>query len=59
MAESGHQIELAVKTAFDNGYVFAERDGEKLRVSDSKTQHINGFFVHPAKFAYYKRIGLM
>ena len=59
MAECGHVIDLAVKMAFDHGYVFAERDGDKLYVSERPTESVNGFFLHPGKISYYKRIGLM
>ena len=59
MAECGHVIDLAVRTAFDHGYLFAERDGDKLRVSDQPTKRVNGFFVHPDKFSFYRLVCLM
>jgi len=59
IAECGHRIDLAVRTAFECGYVFAERDGDQLRVSDVPTGRVNGFFIHPKKVNKYRSMGLM
>ena len=59
MAECGHVIDLARNTALEQGYVLAEREGDRIRVSNEITKKANGFFIHPAKFKYYRRIGLM
>ncbi|MBS7544718.1 FkbM family methyltransferase [Ancylobacter oerskovii] len=59
IAECGHVIDLATKTAFSHGYVFAEREGDQLRVSDRPTQRVNGFFIHPEKFSAYRQMGLL
>jgi hypothetical protein len=59
MAEGGHNNELAVKTALDRGYVLAEREGDQLKLSTERTKQVNGFFVHPDRFKYYRRINLM
>jgi hypothetical protein len=59
MAEGGHTNELAIRTALDRGYRLAEREGDQLRLSTERTKQVNGFFIHPDRVPYYKKIGLM
>lgn len=59
MAEGGHTNELAIRTALDRGYSFAEREGDQLRPSTERTEQVNGFFIHPERVPYYRKIGLM
>jgi FkbM family methyltransferase len=59
MAESGHTNVAVRDLCLRLGYRLAEREGNQLRITDTPTTQVNGFFLHPDLFDHYRDIGLI
>jgi FkbM family methyltransferase len=59
LVEGGHTNPLVFEPLLKLGYVHAQRREGQLRPVDAPVQSVNGFFIHPARFEEYKRIGLL
>ena len=59
LAEAGHCNSLVCRELLPLGYRYAQRVGRQLEIVDAPVNSINGFFLHPALSAEYRRIGLL
>ncbi len=59
MIEGANRRPEVAKPLHLQGYMFATRDGDRLRLSDRISDQPNGFFAHRSRLEEYRRTGLL
>ena len=59
MIEGGNRDAEVTELLVGLGYLYAERDGERLRRTDARSNVVNGYWLHPRHLPRYGAMGLL
>jgi hypothetical protein len=59
MIEGANRDQEVVSLLRSLGYLYADRDGNSVRITDAMSQAVNGYWLHPAHMERYRALGLV
>ena len=59
MIEGGNRSASIARVLGEEGYVYADRDGDRVRLNDAMSPEVNGYWLHRERLAEYRQMGLL
>ena len=59
MIEGANRAKEVAAHLIDLGYLYADRDGDVVRLNSEMSSAINGYWIHPSRREMYEQIGLL